>query len=246
MTGHIPPSPPVTVVTGGSGAIGAAIVRKLNAQGHRVINLSLEEPKEELGAHTITVDLTDREATTVALNMVNAQYRVRNLVNNAGFTYVTELAPLSLDKMQSMVEIHMRAALQSIQAFLPSMRDQGGGRVVSIGSRMMLGRSGRTVYGMVKAGLLGMSRSLALELGPDGITVNMVSPGPIETALFRQNHPPGAPQTERVLAGLPVGRIGTPEDVAHAVEFFLHPASSFITGQNLFVCGGGSVGASHL
>jgi NAD(P)-dependent dehydrogenase (short-subunit alcohol dehydrogenase family) len=244
MSEHIPPNAPVTVVTGGSGAIGAAIVRKLNAQGHRVVNLSLEEPTDDIGAHTITVDLTNREATEAALVTVNAQYRVRNLVNNAGFTYVTDLAPLSLDKMQSMVEIHIRAALQSIQAFVPSMRAQGCGRIVSIGSRMILGRSGRTVYGMVKAGLLGMSRSLALELAPDGITVNMVSPGPIETALFRQNHPPGAPQTERVLAGLPVGRIGTPDDVAHAVEFFMHPASSFITGQNLFVCGGGSVGTS--
>jgi NAD(P)-dependent dehydrogenase (short-subunit alcohol dehydrogenase family) len=237
---------PVTVVTGGSGAIGAAIVRKLSAQGHRIVNLSLEEPSEKLAAETFKVDLTNRQATEAVLAEVSARYPVRNLVNNAGFTYVTDLATLSLDKMQAMVEIHIRAALQCIQVFAPGMRAQGGGRIVSIGSRMMLGRSGRTVYGMVKAGLLGMSRSLALELAPDGITVNMVSPGPIETALFRQNHPPGAPQTERVLAGLPVGRIGTPEDVAHAVDFFLQPASSFITGQNLFVCGGGSVGTSTL
>jgi len=237
---------PVTVVTGGSGAIGAAIVRKLSAQGHCVVNLSLEEPSDELAAETFKVDLTDRQATAAVLAEVSGRYQVRNLVNNAGFTYITDLEPLSLDKMQAMVEIHIRAALQCIQAFAPSMRVQGSGRIVSIGSRMMLGRSGRTVYGMVKAGLLGMSRSLALELAPDGITVNMVSPGPIETALFRQNHPPGAPQTERVLAGLPVGRIGTPGDVAHAIDFFLQPASSFITGQNLFVCGGGSVGTSTL
>jgi NAD(P)-dependent dehydrogenase (short-subunit alcohol dehydrogenase family) len=145
-----------------------------------------------------------------------------------------------------MVEIHNRAALQCIQAFVPAMKRNGAGRIVSIGSRMMLGRTGRTVYGMVKAALLGMSRSLALELAPSGITVNMVSPGPIETELFRQNHPLGAPQTERVLSAIPVGRIGTPEDVAHAVAFFLSPRSGFITGQNLFVCGGGSVGASSM
>ena len=78
--------------------------------------------------------------------------------------------------MNDMVEIHVRAALQCIQAFAPEMQKQQSGRIVNIGSRMMLGRAERTVYGMVKAGLLGMSRSLALELAPFGITVNMVSP----------------------------------------------------------------------
>jgi 3-oxoacyl-[acyl-carrier protein] reductase len=224
---------PATVVTGGSGAIGSAVVRTLVAQGHMAINLSLEQPTDDLPALTYCVDLTDRANTADVLREVVAKHQVHTLVNNAGFTYVTELDVLSLDRLQSMVEIHNRAAIQCIQAFVPSMKELGSGRIVSIGSRMMLGRSGRTVYGMVKAALLGMSRSLSLELAPLGITVNMLSPGPIETELFRLNHPPGAPQTERVLAGLPVGRIGTPDDVAHAVSFFVSPASSFITGQNL-------------
>ena len=242
----MPEQQPITLVTGGSGAIGSAIVRGLHAQGHRIVNLSLEQPTEELPATTVLADLTDTASTASALATVMKDFKVDNLVNNAGFTYVTELQDLSLERMQSMVNIHIRAALQCIQAVAPGMAQRRQGRIVSIGSRMMLGRSGRTVYGMVKAGLLGMSRSLSLELAPSGITVNMVSPGPIETALFRQNHPPGAEQTERVLAGIPVGRIGTPQDVAHAVSFFLHPASSFITGQNLFVCGGGSVGTAGI
>ena len=234
----------VSVVTGGSGAIGAAIVRALAAQGRRVVNLSLEQPSSPLPAETICVDLLDRGATAATLRNLTERFSVEALVNNAGFTYVTDLESLSLDRMHDMVEIHVRAALQCIQAFAPSMREGRNGRIVSIGSRMMLGRNQRTVYGMVKAGLLGMSRSLALELAPFGITVNMVSPGPIETELFRQNHPSGAPQTEKVLSAIPVGRIGTADDVANAVAFFLSPASSFITGQNLFVCGGGSVGAA--
>lgn len=235
---------PVTVVTGGSGAIGSAIVHDLHRQGHEVVNLSLELPAEDLPATSFQVDLTDQLATSEVLRSVVARFDVTHLVNNAGFTYVTDLEALSFERMHAMVEIHIRASLQCIQAFAPGMKSCGYGRIVNIGSRMMLGRSGRTVYGMVKAGLLGMSRSLSLELAPHGITINMVSPGPVETALFRQNHPPGAPQTNRVLAGIPVGRIGTTADIAHAVGFFLNPASSFITGQNLFVCGGGSVGSS--
>lgn len=234
----------VTVVTGGSGAIGSSIVRQLAGLGHEVINLSLEAPKSDLPCETVCVDLLDRHATAAALEAITRKYRVQHLVNNAGFTYVTALEALSFDRMQAMVDIHLRASLQCIHAFVPSMKKLGTGRIVNIGSRMMLGRAERTVYGMVKAGLLGMSRSLALELAPAGITINLVSPGPIETELFRQNHPPEAPQTKRVLDAIPVGRIGTPEDVANAVCFFLSPASSFVTGQNLFVCGGGSVGAS--
>ncbi|MEC5406572.1 SDR family oxidoreductase [Paraburkholderia sp. MPAMCS5] len=236
---------PVTVVTGGSGAIGSAITQSLLAQGHLVIDISLAEPStEHKDVRFFAADLTDKESTGQALKAIAQQYQVDNLVNNAGFTYITALGELSLERMQSMVDIHLRAAAQCIQAFVPAMAENRRGRIVSIGSRMMLGRPGRMVYGMVKAGLLGMSRSLALELAPQGITVNMVSPGPIETALFRENHPPGAPQTEKVLSGIPVGRIGVPDDVANAVEFFLSDKSSFVTGQNLFVCGGGSVGST--
>jgi 3-oxoacyl-[acyl-carrier protein] reductase len=235
-----------SVVTGGSGAIGSAIVHALAARGDKVINLSIDEPASPLPAITYLIDLSDRKNTAEVLARVVEEHRIDHLINNAGIPYVTDLESLSFDRMQAMIEVHNRAALQCIQAFVPGMKDRGYGRIVQIGSRMMLGRPGRTVYGMVKAALLGMSRSLALELAPHGITINMVSPGPIETPFFRENHPPGSPQTQRVLAGLPVGRIGTPADVTNAVAFFLQPASGFITGQNLFVCGGGSVGSAGL
>ncbi|WP_407715945.1 SDR family oxidoreductase [Comamonas testosteroni] len=237
---------PTSLVTGGSGAIGSALIQLLATQGHKVINLSLDEPSEPLPAVTYCVDLMDREATARTLEQIANEHKVDHLVNNAGISYQTTIETLSLDRMQQMVEIHNRAALQCLQALIPGMKARGYGRIVQIGSRMMLGRQGRLIYSMVKAGLLGMSRSLALEVAPHGITVNMVSPGPIETPFFRQVHPPGAEQTMKLLSGIPVGRIGTAEDVANAVAFFLQPSSGFITGQNLFVCGGGSIGTSNV
>lgn len=181
----------VTIVTGGSGAIGSAIVQRLVAQGHRVINLSLDAAPAGLPAITYQVDLADSSAAAETLRRVTSEFDVDNLVNNAGLTYVTALERLSLARVQSMFEIHDRAALQCIQAVAPAMKAKRRGRIVSIGTRMMLGRSERTVYGMVKAALLGMTRSLSLELAPFGITVNMVSPGPIETSLFRRKSSAG-------------------------------------------------------
>jgi len=234
----------ITLVTGASGVIGSAIAEMLSNEGHRVIGLSLESTSSPFIDQHFEADLTDSEQTRDALGEIVSRYPVNGLVNNAGFTYIAPLQDLAFDRMRAMMEIHLRAALQTVQSVVPIMTEQRFGRIVSIGSRMMLGRPGRAVYGMMKAGLLGMTRSIALELAPAGITVNMVSPGPIDTPLFRQNHPSGAPQTERVLAALPVGRIGQADDVANAVRFFLDERSAFVTGQNLFVCGGGSVGSS--
>ncbi|MBY5929115.1 SDR family oxidoreductase [Halomonas denitrificans] len=245
MTIPTPPSSPVTLVTGGSGAIGGAVIRRLRDDGHRVYNLSLEASDPSLGAVDILVDLMDAKALREAVRGVVAKTPVSGLVNTAGFPYVADIDALEFERLRAMVNIHCEACLHCIQEVLPALRALGGGRIVNIGSRMILGRPGRTAYSLVKSGMLGVTRSLALELAPAGITVNMVSPGPIETAMFRQNHPPGAEVTAKVLAAIPVGRIGRPEDVANAVGFFMSPGSGFVTGQNLYVCGGGSVGSAH-
>ena len=129
-----------------------------------------------------------------------------------------------------------------LQALLPGMRQAGYGRVVNIGSRAALGKGGRTVYGASKAGLAGMTRTWALELAADGVTVNTVAPGPIATELFNQSNPPGQPKTLALEASIPVGRVGRPEEVAHSVAMFLDRRAGFITGQLLYVCGGMSVG----
>jgi NAD(P)-dependent dehydrogenase (short-subunit alcohol dehydrogenase family) len=105
----------------------------------------------------------------------------------------------------------------------------------------VLGKTHRTVYSAAKAGLIGMSRTLSLELAGDGITVNVVAPGPVATELFDTGHPIGSEKRQRVIDSIPVKRVGTPDDVSHTVAFLLDDRSGYITGQTLFVCGGSSV-----
>jgi len=103
----------------------------------------------------------------------------------------------------------------------------------------------RTVYSATKAGLLGMTRTWALELAPYGVTVNAVGPGPIATELFVSGNPPDSPKTKQILDVIPVRRMGTPDDIAHAVSSLIDDRAGFIPGQVLYVCGGMTVGLSH-
>ena len=171
------PEKQVTIVTGGSGSIGRAIVAALGRLGHEIINLSLE-PIDEENVRNLIVDLTDADAIDRALSDICGTERITGLVNNAGFPYVTGIEDLDLDKVQGMIDIHCLSALRLMKGVTPSMRHAGYGRIVNIGSRMILGRSGRSVYSLVKSGMLGVTRSLSLELAKDGVTVNMVSPKP--------------------------------------------------------------------
>jgi NAD(P)-dependent dehydrogenase (short-subunit alcohol dehydrogenase family) len=113
---------------------------------------------------------------------------------------------------------------------------------VSVTSRVILGKHKRTAYAASKGAITAMSRTWALELAGDGITVNMVAPGPIGTDLFAANNPEDAPATRKILESIPMRRVGTPDEVAHAVSFFLDERSGFVTGQTLYVCGGMTVG----
>jgi NAD(P)-dependent dehydrogenase (short-subunit alcohol dehydrogenase family) len=151
------------------------------------------------------------------------------------------LADVKLDDLDALVELHLGAAITLVQAVLPAMRAARFGRIVLISSRAALGAATRTAYSATKAALLGLARTWALELAADGITVNVVAPGPIRTDMYHAIVPPGSEQDRRLAASIPVGRIGEADDVARAVAFFAAPANGFVTGQTLFVCGGSSV-----
>jgi NAD(P)-dependent dehydrogenase (short-subunit alcohol dehydrogenase family) len=122
------------------------------------------------------------------------------------------------------------------------MRQAKYGRIVNIGSRAALGREARIVYGSSKAAVASMTRSLALEVAREGITVNCVAPGPVETELFLKNHPHGSPERRKIAGAIPMDRVGTPKEVAAACAYFLSEDAAYTTGQVLYVCGGLSVG----
>jgi NAD(P)-dependent dehydrogenase (short-subunit alcohol dehydrogenase family) len=237
----------VAAVTGGSAGIGQAICESLLAGGYEVVSLArrrsaIEHPR----LHSIEVDLTDRRATAEAAREMMRRFAVTTLVHNAGVIRPALLPDVNLDDLDALVELHLGCAVQLVQATLPTMRQQRFGRIVLMSSRAALGAQTRSSYSATKAGMIGMARTWALELAADGITVNVVAPGPIHTDMFYDVIPAGSERERQLAASIPVKRVGEPDDVARAVSFFADPANGFITGQLLYVCGGASLGSIAL
>ncbi len=235
------------LVTGASEGIGRAVAERLAADGLRVVTLDQKRPASPAeGEVFIEVDLADAKATAKALARISSQYAVSVLVNNVGTVRPAALEAASLEDLDAAVSLNLRCAIQCAQAVVPGMKSRRFGRIVSISSRAALGKELRTVYAATKAGLLGITRTWALELGRDGITVNAIGPGPIATDLFKRANPPDSPRTKAIIDSVPVGRLGTPADIAHAVAYFADARSGFVTGQVLYVCGGMTCGVAPM
>ncbi len=236
------------IVTGGSTGIGAAICRRLLNAGRKVINLSRRPlDADHPNLDNIALDLSDREATREVAARVAGEHRITGLVHNAGLIRPNLLEHVDLDDLDYLTEVHIGAGITLAQAVLPGMKAAGFGRIVLITSRAALGLQTRTSYTATKAGMMGMARTWALELGPHGITVNTVAPGPIaDTEMFENAIPGDSPKIAELAASIPVRRLGRSEDVAAAVAFLAGPEAGFITGQTLMVCGGASLGSLAL
>jgi len=236
------------IVTGGSTGIGASICQQLLERGYQVINVSRRAAAiEHEQLYNYAVDLADPAATASAAQRIAAQHTVTDIVHNAGVIRPALLGSVAMADLDLLTHIHLGAAISLAQACLSDLKACGSGRVVLISSRAAMGLETRTCYSATKSGMIGMARTWALELAATGITVNVVAPGPIaETEMFEDVIPKDSEKERLVAQSIPVQRLGRPADVYRAVQFFLAPENSFVTGQTLFVCGGASIGSLAL
>ncbi len=221
------------IVTGASSGIGEAIVKRLLAEGWQVTGLSRREV--ECGHPNFTslsVDLSDSVTFSATLNTLPVPQAI---VHAAGMMAAAPLGELDPAVSARLWGLHIHAAEILFNHFAPRM--SAGGRMIAIGSRTSLGAAGRSQYVATKAALVGMVRSWAAELAPRGITANVVAPGATQTPMLsapgRQTSPPKMP---------PMGRLIAPEEVAAMVNYLLSAEAAPITGQELVLCGGASLG----
>jgi 3-oxoacyl-[acyl-carrier protein] reductase len=236
----------LVLITGASQGIGRAIATRATQDGYRVINLDQNPPKSSLKDELFhRIDLTNTDAIEELISKLLQKEPIVRLVNNAGIIRPGSLEQATLEDLDAVMALNLKAPMLLSKLLLPAMRKAKFGRIISIASRAALGKEERTVYAGSKAGLLGMTRTWALEMAKDGITVNAIGPGPIETELFKSGNPPNDPKTIKIVQNIPVKRMGQPEDIAHAAASLLDDRAGFITGQVLYVCGGMTVGLTQ-
>ncbi|TDT98327.1 NAD(P)-dependent dehydrogenase (short-subunit alcohol dehydrogenase family) [Streptomyces sp. 846.5] len=227
------------VVTGGGSGIGLAISQRLRADGYQVAALDLN-PLD--GSDDLAADVTDRDQVDAALADVRKRLGpVTILVNAAGMDGFKRFADLSFANWQRLIDVNLNGVFHCIQAALPDMVEAGWGRIVNISSSSaQSGQPFMTHYVASKAAVNGLTKALALELGPAGITVNAVPPGFIDTPMLRRA------ESRELIGGTvedhiqrtPVRRVGRPEDIAAACSFLVSEEAGYITGQILGVNGG--------
>ncbi|WP_421709050.1 3-oxoacyl-[acyl-carrier-protein] reductase [Algihabitans sp.] len=232
------------LVTGATGGIGAAIARSLHAQGAAVALSGtrvevLETLAGEMGERVAVTpcNLSDPEATAALPGQAEAALGGLDiLVNNAGLTRDNLALRMKDEDWQTVLDVNLTAAFRLSRAALRGMMKRRWGRIVNITSVVgVTGNPGQTNYAASKAGLIGMSKSLAAEVASRGITVNCVAPGFIETAMTGVL---SDEQKQRILTAVPAGALGTPEDVAAAVTYLASGEGGYVTGQTLHVNGG--------
>ncbi|MFB4309760.1 SDR family NAD(P)-dependent oxidoreductase [Actinomadura sp. GTD37] len=226
------------VVTGGASGIGRAIAERLAADGHRVAVLDLNPS----GAAGYKADVTDRAQIDAALAEVRQDLGpVTILVNAAGRDGFKRFTKLSFEEWQRVVDVNLHGTFHCIQAALPDMLEAGWGRIVNISSSSThSGQPFMAHYVAAKSGVNGLTKALALEFGPKGITVNAIPPSFIDTPMLRSAAERGllGGTVEDHIERTPVRRVGLPEDIAAACSFFTSEEAGYVTGQILGVNGG--------
>ncbi|WP_019630328.1 3-oxoacyl-ACP reductase FabG [Actinomadura atramentaria] len=247
------PTRRTAIVTGAARGIGAAVAERLAADGFAVAVLDLEESAarrvadrvEAAGGRALAVgaDVSDEAAAEAAVRRVADELGAPAvLVNNAGIIRDNLLFRMSADDWDAVMGVHLRGSFLMARAAQAYMTKAGWGRIVNLSSTSALGNRGQANYAAAKAGLQGFTKTLALELGKFGVTVNAIAPGFIETEMTAATAARVGMDFEEfkraAAAQIPVARTGRPEDIAAAVSFFAREEAGFVSGQVLYVAGG--------
>lgn len=241
----------IALVTGAARGIGFGIANALAGAGYDIAILDMDPDAADRAAAeirsanpgrricSVQADVTQREQVEIAVSRVNDQLgSVSVLINNAGIVRDRRLSRMEEDDWDSVIATNLRSQFLTCKALIPGMAERGYGRVINISSRAWLGGFGQANYSAAKGGVVSLTRSLAIEFAAQGVTVNAIAPGIVETPMFNGFK---ADVQDRLRKSVPMQRIGKPEDVAQAVLFFAARASAYITGQLIYVCGGRSL-----
>jgi 3-oxoacyl-[acyl-carrier protein] reductase len=243
----------VAIVTGAARGIGAATARRLAEDGFAVAVLDLDEGSAKGTADAIVAaggralavgaDVSDTEAVETAVARIVSELGPPTvLVNNAGVIRDNMLFKMTDADWDTVMNVHLRGAFLMSRATQRHMTEAGWGRIVNLSSTSALGNRGQANYSTAKAGLQGFTKTLAIELGRFGVTVNAIAPGFIQTEMTKATaERMGVPFDDFIefaKKDIPVGRVGQPEDIAHLVSFFASEGAGFVSGQVVYAAGG--------
>lgn len=235
--------PSIAVVTGGTRGIGAAISLSLKETGYKVIALygsnatGAKKFEKDHGVIVLQCDVADyRQCQEVVQQIQHDHGTIGILVNNAGITRDGFMHKMSPDDWLQVIQTNLGSCFNMCRAVITGMRDKSFGRIINISSiNAQKGQMGQTNYAAAKAGMIGFTKALALESAAKGITVNAVCPGYIATEMTGAMKPE---VLESITKQIPVGRLGTPEEIAALINYLVSPAASFVTGATFSINGG--------